>query len=208
MIAIVSYGSGNLAAISNIYTQLRIPHVIATSRADIESADRYILPGVGHFGQTMNTVRVSGQIDALREQVVGAGKPLLGICVGMQVLADFGEEGDCAGLGWVPGTVKRLSRDDVPGGRLPHMGWNSITIRNDPLGMFRNVDPQTGFYFLHSFFFDVASTANVVAEAEYGRQFACAVSNGRNVFGMQFHPEKSHRNGVEIFRNFAELKPC
>lgn len=208
MIAIVSYGSGNLAAISNIYTQLRIPHVIATSHSDIEGADRYVLPGVGHFGQTMSTIRDAGLFDSLREQVLAGGKPLLGICVGMQVLADFGEEGDCEGLGWVHGTVKRFSPESVPGGRLPHMGWNSVVVRNDPLGMFRNVDPQQGFYFLHSFYFNVESSASLVAEAEYGSQFACAVTNGRNVFGVQFHPEKSHRNGVEIFRNFAELSPC
>lgn len=208
MIAIVSYGSGNLAAISNIYTQLRIPHVIAASHADIESADRYILPGVGHFGQTMATIRDSCLFDSLREQVVAGGKPLLGICVGMQILADFGEEGECEGLGWVHGTVKRFLPENVPGGRLPHMGWNSVVVHNDPLGIFREVDPQQGFYFLHGFYFRAQSPACVMAEADYGSRFPCAVTNGKNVCGVQFHPEKSHRNGVEMFRNFAGLNSC
>jgi imidazole glycerol-phosphate synthase subunit HisH len=208
MIAIISYGSGNLAAISNIYTQLRIEHVIATDSAAIVTADRYILPGVGHFGRTMETIRDSGLVDALHEQVVVKGKPLLGICVGMQLLADFGEEGDCAGLGWVHGTVRRFAPESVPGGRLPHMGWNSIVVRNDPLGIFRNIEAQTGFYFLHSFYFDPEAPVSVVAETEYGKQVACSVSNGRNIFGVQFHPEKSHRNGVEIFKNFAALCRC
>jgi imidazole glycerol-phosphate synthase subunit HisH len=208
MIAIISYGSGNLAAISNIYTQLRIAHVIAADRTAIETADRYILPGVGHFGRTMDTIRNSGLIDSLYEQVVVGGKPLLGICVGMQLLADFGEEGDCAGLGWVHGTVRRFAPESVPDGRLPHMGWNSVVVRNDPLGMFRNIEAQTGFYFLHSFYFHPQSSGSVVAEVEYGKQVACAVSNGRNVLGVQFHPEKSHQNGVEIFKNFAALPRC
>jgi glutamine amidotransferase len=204
MIAIVSYGSGNIAAIANIHRQLRIRHSIAVDAAGIETADRYVLPGVGHFGQTMAAIRSSGVYEALMENVIGKGKSLLGICVGMQILADHGDEGACAGLGWIPGRVGKLQQPS-PEARMPHMGWNSIAIREDPTRLFRGVDPAIGFYFLHSYCFTPASATSILATADYGLTFACAVSNGKNVFGVQFHPEKSHRNGVAIFQNFAAI---
>ena len=204
MIAIINYGSGNLAAISNIYKHLNIPHAIVESPQDIDNADRYILPGVGHFDYTMNMIRKSGMFEALQKNVIVKGKPLLGICVGMQVLADSSEEGECSGLGWIPGRVCRI-RTEEKGVRLPHMGWNSISIASDDKVLFNNVDEAIGFYFLHSYYFDAASAASVLAKTDYAGALICGVTNGRNIFGLQFHPEKSHHNGIAIFKNFAHI---
>ena len=204
MIAIINYGSGNVGAIANIYKQLKIEHFIATTPESLHSATKYILPGVGHFDKTMEYLERSCLRSALKENVEKKGKPLLGICVGMQILADSSEEGARSGLGWIPGRVLRIKTksDNI---RLPHMGWNSVDVRRDPLGMFDGVDGKTGFYFLHSYYFHTDSDDTIEAEVNYGERFTCAVSNGRNIVGVQFHPEKSHTNGMKIFQNFACL---
>jgi len=207
MISIINCGSGNLAAISNIYKQLNIPHIIAEDPLTLAGADRYILPGVGHFDYTMRTIKKSAMFDALQENVLAKGKPILGICVGMQVLADSSEEGDCLGLGWIPGRVLRIKAEERRV-RLPHMGWNSISIARDDIGLFNGVDEAIGFYFLHSYYFDAKYTSNVLATTCYGGNLVCAVTNMRNIFGLQFHPEKSHRNGVVVLKNFAHIELC
>ncbi|MBI5692941.1 MAG: imidazole glycerol phosphate synthase subunit HisH [Verrucomicrobia bacterium] len=204
MIAIINYGSGNVGAIANIYKQLKVPHFIASKAEELKTAGKYILPGVGHFDTTMEYMRRSGLQDALEENVLARGRPLLGICVGMQILANSSEEGRGAGLGWIPGRVLRIEQR-AAGVRLPHMGWNSVVVRNDPLGVFRGVETERGFYFLHSYYFQADAVTAIGAEVNYGSVFACAVSNGKNIVGVQFHPEKSHHNGMTVFRNFAAL---
>lgn len=202
MIAIVEYGSGNIAAIANIYKQLKIPHTVTREPGQLEAAERYILPGVGAFDATMRCLLDTGLKDVLGEQVIGRRKKVLGICVGMQILADSSEEGALPGLGWIPGGVKKIDTRRFNGGpRLPHMGWNSIRLRGSA-AMFQGVDVERGFYFLHSYFFDAARGEDVAATVSYGSELPCAIVHG-NVVGMQFHPEKSHANGVAIFRNFA-----
>lgn len=204
MIAIIDYGSGNVSAIANIYKQLKIPHLISGDAAELARADRYVLPGVGAFDATMRHLRESGMVDVLNEQVLGNGKKVLGICVGMQILAEVSEEGGLPGLGWIPGRVRKIDASRLtssPG--LPHMGWNSISPIGET-GIFSGIDPERGFYFLHSYYFDATARADVLATVSYGGDLPCAV-NRSNVFGMQFHPEKSHANGVAIFKNFAEV---
>jgi glutamine amidotransferase len=202
MIGIVDYGSGNVAAIADIFKRLKQPHVITRDPAELRAAERYILPGVGAFDTTMRTLRESGLVDVLNEEVHGKGKNILGICVGMQILGDASDEGELPGLGWIPGHIRRIDASAIPERpRLPHMGWNSIRLRvSSPL--FEGVDLDRGFYFLHSYYFDVADSASVVATVDCGRELPCGVVRG-NVFGLQFHPEKSHVNGVAVFRNFA-----
>lgn len=202
MIAIINYGSGNVAAIANIYKLMKVHHAVVSDHRALQAADKYVLPGVGHFDHTMATVRQAGIHETLQENVLVKGKPLLGICVGMQVLAESSEEGTLSGFGWIPGRVKRITAATATV-RLPHMGWNAVTVRHDPIGLFQGVDVALGFYFLHSYCFD-APAGNVMASTEYGGTLTCGVTNGRNVFGVQFHPEKSHRNGVAIFHNFAK----
>ena len=204
MIAIIDYGSGNLAAIANIYKQLNVPHDVVRDPARLGAAKSFILPGVGHFDFTMNKIKGSGLRDALHEQVIVRKKPLLGICVGMQLLADSSDEGNATGLGWVPGRVAKIV-SEVPAIRLPHMGWNSVSLAGDARGLFDGVDADKGFYFLHNYHFIPAAASSSLVTTHYGRQLVCAVTNGDNIFGVQFHPEKSHANGVAVFRNFSKL---
>lgn len=208
MIAIVNYGSGNLGAISNVYKKAKIEHAIVDRPDQLDAADRYILPGVGHFDHAVRYLRRSGLFETLQANVVQRQKPLLGICVGMQILADSSEEGSEPGLGWIHGRVCKfeLSADRL---RVPHMGWNGVEVADDASKLMEHVDGNVGFYFLHSYYFDPVETRSVVARTTYGGPaFACAVSNGSNVFGVQFHPEKSHQNGMKLLTNFARLQPC
>jgi imidazole glycerol-phosphate synthase subunit HisH len=204
MIAIVDYGSGNLAAIANIFKQLRLPHVITRDHRELAQADRYLLPGVGAFDTTMRCLRDSGLVEVLNEQVHGRGKKLLGICVGMQILGDSSDEGELPGLGWIPGHIRRIDAAAIAQRpKLPHMGWNSLTLKQ-PTPMLADVNLAQGFYFLHSYYFDATQADTVLATTTVGRELPCAVAKG-HVYGMQFHPEKSHANGVAIFRNFARV---
>jgi glutamine amidotransferase len=204
MIAIINYGSGNISAISNIYKQLKIPYVVTRDLDELAKADRYILPGVGAFDATMQYLNDSGMVATLNQQVLVNNKKVMGICVGMQILAESSEEGELAGLGWIPGQVRKIDVSLLPSGpKLPHMGWNSVKPRSDA-SLFAGVDVERGFYFLHSYYFDATDDADVSATVQYGKELPCAVAHD-NIFGMQFHPEKSHANGVAVFRNFAEL---
>jgi glutamine amidotransferase len=204
MIAIIDYGSGNVGAIANIYKQLKIAHKVTGDLGELATAERYVLPGVGAFDTTMEYFRRSGMTDLLHEQVMTKGKKVLGVCVGMQILADSSEEGVLPGLGWIPGRVRKIDAALLPAPpRLPHMGWNSVALRPGAR-LFGGVDVERGFYFLHSYYFDASRGEDVAATVTYGCEIPCAVARS-NVYGMQFHPEKSHANGVAVFRNFAEL---
>ena len=204
MIAIIDYGSGNISAISNIYKKLKIPHLITSDVKELEAAERYILPGVGAFDATMSYLNKSGMVDLLNNQVLGRKKKVLGICVGMQILASSSEEGTFAGLGWISGRVRRIDVSTLASApKLPHMGWNSIKPSSNAK-LCDGVDIDRGFYFLHSYYYEVTDATNVSATVMYGEEITCAVMR-ENVFGVQFHPEKSHGNGVAVFKNFAEL---
>lgn len=204
MIAIVDYGSGNVAAIADIFKRLKVPHRITRDHTELRDADRYVLPGVGAFDTTMRTLKTSGLIGLLNEEVQGRGKKILGICVGMQILGDASDEGTLAGLGWIPGHIRRIDATTIHNlPKLPHMGWNSVRMK-EPSPLFDGVDLDRGFYFLHSYFFDATQTASVTATVDYGVELPCGVVSD-NIFGLQFHPEKSHSNGVAVFRNFANL---
>lgn len=204
MIAIVDYGSGNVAAIADIFKRLKLPHKITRDHSELREADRYILPGVGAFDPTMRALKESGLVGLLNEEVHGRDKKILGICVGMQILGDSSDEGVLPGLGWIPGHIRRIDVLAIEGQtKLPHMGWNSVLLKR-PSPLFEGVDLERGFYFLHSYYFDATDPASVLATVGYGGELPCSVVSG-NVFGMQFHPEKSHANGVAVFRNFSLL---
>lgn len=204
MIAIVNYGSGNIQAIANIYTRCHIPFVIASAPEDLERAERILLPGVGAFDQAMQELERSGMRRALDEAVLEQRKPVLGICVGMQLLGLSSEEGAAKGLGWIDGVVKRFDHSGLRlTTQLPHMGWNTV----EPVqasALFEEVDLGTGYYFLHSYYFACSDDRDVLAVTEYGERFACAVHR-KNVYGVQFHPEKSHHAGIQLLKNFARL---
>jgi len=204
MIAIVSYGSGNVQAVANIYTRQHIPFIMASTATDLEKADRYLLPGVGAFDQCMRALNASGMRPVLEREVTENKKPVIGICVGMQLLARSSEEGREAGLGWIDGTVKRFEAATFhQATHLPHMGWNTIEPARENR-IFAGVDLSTGYYFLHSYYFACDRDADVLATTEYGGRFACAVHRD-NVYGVQFHPEKSHQAGIRLLQNFATL---
>lgn len=204
MIAIVDYGSGNINALCHIYARLNIAYRITSQPEGLKSATGIILPGVGAFDQAISNLEKSGMKEALGERVRGDGIPLLGICVGMQLLASCSEEGVRNGLGWVSGTVKRFQRDERNADmRLPHMGWNTVELsRVDEL--FYNVDLGLGFYFLHSYYFACENGADQLGSTRYGIPFGSVV-NREKIYGVQFHPEKSHQAGVQLLANFAKL---
>lgn len=203
MIAIIDYGSGNIAAIMNVFRQRKIAHALVSDPRELAGAERFLLPGVGAFDPTMENLLQTGMVDALNEEVLGKGKKALGICVGMHLLAEGSEEGELPGLGWIKGRVRRIPTDRLAKPSLPHMGWNSVALAG-PATLFRKIDTELGFYFLHSYFFDAAEPGTVVGWVDYGAALPCAVERA-NVFGVQFHPEKSHSNGGQLFANFAEL---
>lgn len=204
MITIVDYGLGNVQAIANIYERLNIPARRASSADDLAGAERLILPGVGAFDWAMSRLEHSGMRPTLEELVLRKQKPVLGICVGMQMLADTSEEGALRGLGWIPGRVRKF--EEIRANRrtcLPHMGWNDVTpARSD--GLFRGLEAAARFYFLHSYYYVPEDPAHVLAETDYDGRYASGVQAG-NVFGVQFHPEKSHAWGIRLLRNFAEI---
>ena len=203
MIAIVHYGLGNVQAFANIYKRLNIPAGIAETPEAILAADRLILPGVGAFDWAMKRLDASGLRPTL-EEAVGRGKPVLGICVGMQMMARRSDEGVLPGLGWIDGEVKRFDEAAfTQKTHLPHMGWNEVTPRNGN-GLFRDLSQGARFYFLHSYYFVPRNTDHVLAETDYNGLYASAVQSG-NVLGVQFHPEKSGAIGLKILEDFIEL---
>lgn len=204
MLAIINYGSGNIAALTNIFKQRKVAHFVSGDPRELAGASRYLLPGVGAFDPTMETLTKSGVLDVLTEEVIGNGKRVLGICVGMQLLAEASDEGQQPGLGWIKGRVRKIDTSGLDGPPLlPHMGWNAVWQANKAT-LFDGIGVERGFYFLHSYYFDVASSADVSAYVRYGADLPCAVESG-NVFGAQFHPEKSHANGMRFLLNYAEL---
>lgn len=205
MIGIVDYGSGNVEAIANVYNRLNIQNEIISNPTELSHASKLILPGVGAFDATMKKLLDSGLKNELDRLVLEHQIPIMGICVGMQILADSSEEGHLAGLGWIPGKVKKFDTSnfkDKP--YLPHMGWNNVHPIKD-LDIFTAIDIDKGFYFVHSYYYECTNSSNALATTTYGYQFVSAVHN-KNIFGMQFHPEKSHSNGVQLLKNFALLK--
>lgn len=204
MIGIVDYGMGNIKAFSNIYKELDIPHRIITKKENFKDIEKIILPGVGAFDHAMMRLNESDLLETLNDLVLNKKKPVLGICVGMQMMAKSSEEGVNVGLGWIEATVNKFNigkfADDMP---LPHMGWNSVEHKeSDPL--FKGIEVNSRFYFLHSYYFNPLKKENSIALAEYGYQFTCATRR-ENIFGVQFHPEKSHQNGMQLLKNFSDL---
>lgn len=203
MIALVDYGLGNIHAFANIYRCLGIEAYSARTAADLRQATRIILPGVGAFDWAMARLQESGLREALDEEVLGVKKPVLGICVGMQMMARSSEEGVLPGLGWIDAMVVKFDTQLLEcKTHLPHMGWNNAKpLSTDTL--FSGLDaPQ--FYFLHSYFMKPDREENILATSGYGVTFTSAARSG-NVYGTQFHPEKSHQWGVKLLKNFAEL---
>lgn len=204
MITIIDYGLGNIKAFVNVYDRLNIKIKIANCAADIKEASKLILPGVGSFDYAMNQLNSSGMRDEIEKRVQIDKIPIIGICVGMQMMAKSSEEGTLQGLGWFDAEVKLFDTSKIPyKTRLPHMGWNSVNIVKKG-GLLSNLEDESRFYFLHSYYFNCNSLENIIAHTDYGGKFASAVQNN-NIYGIQFHPEKSHKNGIQLLNNFSKL---
>lgn len=204
MIGIVDYGLGNVLAFATLYHRLGIPARIVRSAEELQGATRLILPGVGAFDHAISQFDASGMRGEVTRLVREEGRPVLGVCVGMQMLADSSEEGQLGGLGWIPGRVRKLDVSRISHRtQLPHMGWNDVLPAN-ATELLQGLENPARFYFLHSYYFECADSSCVLAQTSYGIDFSCAVGRG-NVFGVQFHPEKSHHSGVQLLKNFATM---
>ena len=199
-ICILDYGSGNVGSVNNLIKYLNYECIVSNDIKEIENSSHIILPGVGAFGAAMQKIKKNIPIDTLKNEILIKKKPFLGICVGMQVLADKGEEfGEHDGLGWIKGKVIKLNSRI-----LPHIGWNDIIIKNNS-AIFNGLDKHRDFYFVNSFHFDVQEKNLIIAETEYDQNFCSAVQKG-NIIGVQFHPEKSQKTGQILIKNFLNLK--
>lgn len=203
MVTILDYGLGNIQAFLNIYKDLEIPAKIASTPEQLIGSNKIILPGVGAFDSAMERLNASGMRPALERFVFEQETPILGVCVGMQMLANSSEEGVFPGLGWIDGSVHKF---DISGfdrkTYFPHMGWNNILVRRDSPLFMDLVHPE--FYFLHSYYFLPSLASQVLAITKHGAEFVSAVSSG-HIYGVQFHPEKSHQWGIKLLKNFAEI---
>lgn len=202
MIVIANYGVGNLQSVERMLRKAGADVRLSSDSAEIRAADKLILPGVGNFGHCAAELRAAPFYDALQWFALEAKRPVLGICVGAQLLGHSSDEAEGAqGLGWIDMVCRRFP--DQPGLRVPNMGWNTITPRR-PSPLFAALDEESRFYFVHSYYFDVADQERVLAVAEYGFSYACAIDRD-NITGVQFHPEKSLRHGLAVLKAFANL---
>ena len=201
MIAIVDYGLGNVQAFKDVYNRLNVPVLIARSSKDLVNVTKLILPGVGSFDYAIMKLDESGMRKNIEDLVIDKKIPILGVCVGMQMLARSSEEGKLKGLEWIDAIVKRF--DSTNGIILPHMGWNNVNPRSYG-GLYKNTKKDLKFYFLHEYYFDACEESDIEATANYEGEYVCSVRKG-NIFGVQFHPEKSHHFGMQLLKNFAEI---
>ena len=202
MIGIIDYGLGNIAAFVNIYKQINIELMIIKVPSDLGKINKIILPGVGSFDWAVESLNRSGLRDALNKSVILEKKPILGVCVGMQIMAEQSEEGEEKGLGWIKGSIKKFnhyeSDEYYP---LPHMGWNQVRFQKSPIS--KGLE-EASFYFLHSYYFKNHYENDILATSFYFNKFTSAIHKN-NIYGVQFHPEKSHNFGINLLKNFSNL---
>lgn len=202
MTTIINYNLGNPKSIKNMLAYLGIEARISANHADITSAERLILPGVGHFQHGMEQLGHLGLIDVLKREVLENNKPILGICLGMQLLTKHSEEGNLAGLGFVDAQTKKFELKDATL-KVPHMGWNTVEFKKDSL-MSSGLSTNPRYYFVHSFYVDCANQGDILCTTHYGQEFVSGFQH-QNIFGLQFHPEKSHKFGMELLANFCKV---
>ena len=202
-LVIVDYGTGNLNSVRRGLDRIGAKSYISSDPADIVRADKIVMPGVGHFGTAMAKLRELNLIDALHEAVLIKQKPILGICLGMKLMARESEEGNVSGLGWFDAEMVRFKISDKQRYKIPHMGWNSIHIKKHSLLM-RNIPELSEFYFVHSYHLQSNDKSDILNETVYEITFPSAIEKD-NIFGVQYHPEKSHDAGAQLLKNFVEL---
>jgi imidazole glycerol-phosphate synthase subunit HisH len=203
VIAIIDYGCGNTYAFTNAFKCLNMPSIVANTVDEVESANKIILPGVGSFDYVMQSFNSSGLRRIVEKKVVEENVSVLGVCAGMQIFAEESDEGNEKGLGWVKGKIRLFDTVSIKHKtKLPHMGWN--TIRPKKSLLFNEINDESRFYFIHSYYFDNSNNEDMISTSNYGGIFTSSI-NKNNIYGVQFHPEKSHQNGLMLLKNFAEL---
>lgn len=205
MIAVLDYGMGNSASILNMIRKAGGEARISSSPRDLETASAILLPGVGAFDNGVAKLKESGLLDAIESKVLNEKKPFLGICLGMQLLFEKSEEGQLSGLGWLPGEVTKFDFSNLNQSqslKVPHMGWNLVKPASSD-SLYAGLADEARFYFVHSYHVNCKNASDAIATAEYGYKFTCSVQH-KNIWGAQFHPEKSHRFGVQFFKNFLK----
>jgi len=203
MISIIDYGCGNTFAFINAYKRLNIPATVSRTIDQVKHAKKIVLPGVGSFDYVMNSFNNSGLRDIVEKKVMDDGCYVLGVCAGMQIFAEESEEGNERGLGWIKGKIRLFDIINIKHKtKLPHMGWNTIKPQKSML--LDGLDAKSRFYFVHSYYFDNSNNEDIISTTNYGSIFTSSV-NKNNIYGVQFHPEKSHQNGLQLLKNFAEL---
>ena len=205
-VGIIDYGVGNIGSVINALEELCCEHMLIENSTDLNVADSYILPGVGGFSNGMNLLEKGGWVTAIQDEVLGSSKPILGICLGMQLLASSGNEWADGvprpGLGLIPGRVVGL-RDLGCKLRVPHVGWNDVSCVSESGGLFAGISNETDFYFVHSYMFEPDNKDHILAICNYDIAITAAVRSG-TIWGVQFHPEKSSRAGFRMLQNFLE----
>lgn len=202
-IVIVDYGMGNLHSIEKKLSRFKVNVAITSNPDEIKTADKIILPGVGHFKNAMKNLKSLKLIDVLNQEVLYNKKPVLGICLGMQLMANKSEEGDTEGLGWIDAEVIKLKVKNTQKYKIPHIGWNEIMQKKQSLLM-KNIPDLSEFYFVHSFHFKTNAQTDILNETEFEELFSSAIEK-ENIFGVQYHPEKSHDIGELLLKNFIDL---
>lgn len=204
MITIIDYNMGNIASVENMLKKIGCNTQVTSEPSVLKNAEKIILPGVGAFDYGVKNLKDLGLFDVLKEKVIELKTPLLGICLGMQLLTQDSEEGSLPGLAFFKAHTKRFPSDYCgQKQKIPHMGWNYVYPRVDS-PLFKNCLEDMRFYFVHSYFVDCGEESDILATTEYGNSFASVIRNG-NIYGVQFHPEKSHKFGMNLLKNFVEL---
>lgn len=202
-VLVLDYGMGNLHSIKQKLDMIGVKAVVSARYSDICNADKIVMPGVGHFGNAMRNLNALNMLDALNDFALIKKKPILGICLGMQLMAKHSEEGNVLGLGWLDANVVRFNIKNTLKYKIPHTGWNQVLFAKQSVLM-EKISELSEFYFVHAYHFKENKREDVLTYSEYEYQFVSAVEKD-NIFGVQFHPEKSHDSGIQLFKNFISL---
>ncbi len=193
---------GNLRSVQKAFERIGVHVKISGISEEILGAEKLVLPGVGHFEQGMKNIKSKGLFDVLNTAVLDTKTPIIGICLGMQLMTEFSEEGNCDGFGWIKGKTKRFAFNSN-GLKIPHMGWNNLSVRNTD-SLYKGITEDNFFYFVHSYYVTCDNDTDILAETYYGNSFVSSFHK-ENIFGCQFHPEKSHDKGLQILKNFTDM---